>query len=120
MKTGPTWNLSLAAVALVCLGGLSGCNRADGDRAKTSLQQGASQAAQAVDDSAVTAKVKAVLAAEKDLASSRISVTTTEGRVTLTGSVPPGQIARAEQIVRGIDGVREVDNRLKPGNSTTS
>lgn len=119
MDTKSISHMSLCAVALVCLTGLVGCNRADGDRAKTSMQQGAGQAAQAVDDTAVTAKVKAQLAASKDLSSSQISVTTEQGKVTLTGSVPPAQIARAEQIVRGIDGVREVDNRLKPAGATS-
>lgn len=70
---------------------------------------------QAVDDAAITAKVKTALAADKDVKSSDISVKTTQGRVVLTGQVPdPAQVKLAEQKVAQIDGVQGVDNRLQP------
>jgi hyperosmotically inducible periplasmic protein len=71
--------------------------------------------AQAIDDAAITAKVKTALAADKDVKSSDISVKTIQGRVVLSGQVPDSsQVKLAEQKVAQIDGVQAVDNRLQP------
>jgi len=70
------------------------------------------QAAQAGDDTATTAKVKAALAADSAVNGSNVSVETNAGKVILTGALPQSQIERALQIARGVDGVRDVDNRL--------
>lgn len=119
----PIRSLSLCALALVCASGLVGCNKADNKAPGTSssvpgsMKEGASKAGQAIDDMSVTTKVKAQLAADKEVSGSQISVTTNQGKVTLTGSVPAARIARVEQIVRGVEGVREVDNQLKPTSS---
>ena len=64
-------------------------------------------------DTAITAKIKVELLKAPDLKSTEISVDTTDGRVTLTGTVPePQQIQQAANIVRGVEGVRNVDNKL--------
>lgn len=72
------------------------------------------QLAQAGDDTATTAKVKAALAADSSVNGSNVSVETNGGKVILTGALPPAQIERALQIARAVDGVRDVDNRLAP------
>lgn len=70
-------------------------------------------AGQTVDDAGVTAKVKAALIAESGVDGTKINVDTFNGRVTLKGEVPnKGQVDKASQVARGIEGVKEVDNRL--------
>ncbi|RPI43129.1 MAG: BON domain-containing protein [Betaproteobacteria bacterium] len=76
-------------------------------------------AGQTVDDAAVTAKVKAALLAESGVDGTKINVDTFNGRVTLKGEVPDkAQIDKAVQIARGIEGVKDVDNRLSTGASS--
>jgi hyperosmotically inducible periplasmic protein len=114
MKSNPSWVASLAGVGLVCVIGLAGCNRIDTEQAASTVQERVSQAGQAIEDAAITTKVKAELAAKKEVDGSGISVSTTHGRVTLSGSAPPTQIAVAEEIARKVEGVKKVDNKLKP------
>lgn len=64
-------------------------------------------------DSAITAKVKAAIVAEPDLSALEIKVNTSDGVVTLTGTVDTQQkIERAAQVAQTIDGVKTVDNQL--------
>jgi hyperosmotically inducible protein len=70
-------------------------------------------AGQTVDDAAVTAKVKAALMAESGVDGTKINVDTSNGRVTLKGEVPSKtMIDRAVQVAKGVEGVKDVDNRL--------
>jgi hyperosmotically inducible protein len=70
-------------------------------------------AGQTVDDATVTAKVKAALLAESDVDGSKINVDTINGRVTLKGEVPSKtMVERAAQVAKGIEGVKDIDNRL--------
>ncbi|HVV69563.1 MAG TPA: BON domain-containing protein [Gammaproteobacteria bacterium] len=65
---------------------------------------------QYTDDSVITSKVKARLLAEKDMKSYKISVTTNDGVVTLTGSVPTEDMRmRAITIARDTAEVRAVN-----------
>ncbi|MBV8910890.1 MAG: BON domain-containing protein, partial [Gammaproteobacteria bacterium] len=67
----------------------------------------------AVEDTATTAKVKERLASDKRLEDSTISVATTNGIVTLTGSAPTHEAASAAQDEAGsVNGVKGVDNRI--------
>jgi hyperosmotically inducible periplasmic protein len=115
----------LIGIALACLVGVAGCNRADekADRSAAAPQGSTAQqsggVAQAVDDTSITAKVKAELLAKSDVNGTDISVDTKQGQVTLSGTVPPAQIARAEEIARKVDGVREVVNQLKPATASS-
>lgn len=78
----------------------------------------ASDAGDALKDTAITAKVKAALATTDDLKDSSISVETVAGRVTLTGKLPnETQHKKAVDVVRSVDGVRDVDSRITVGNS---
>jgi BON domain len=65
-------------------------------------------------DTAITAKIKAKYALERDLSVFGISVNTTDGRVTLAGNVTShAQIGRAMLIALETDGVREVNSTLQ-------
>jgi hyperosmotically inducible protein len=68
----------------------------------------------AVSDTDITAKVKLKLADEKGLKGSDISVTTTNGVVTLTGTAT-GSAAKSEadSLTKQVDGVKDVDDELK-------
>ena len=66
-----------------------------------------------VDDSLITAEVKARLLAEPGISSLSISVETTHGVVMLSGNVDrPEHATVAENVVRKVNGVTRVDNRL--------
>jgi osmotically-inducible protein OsmY len=67
-----------------------------------------------VDDSTITASVKAKLAADKVGTLTRIDVDTTNRVVSLNGIVSsPQDKARAEQLAQQVSGVRRVQNNLQ-------
>jgi len=71
-----------------------------------------------VDDAAITAKVKAKLAADGDINPFNIDVDTNEGVVTLQGRVAKASArTRAEQLARETEGVRRVINLVKVGDN---
>jgi osmotically-inducible protein OsmY len=66
-----------------------------------------------VDDSVITTKIKAQLAADDFLKSFQISVTTYQGVVQLSGFVNSQQaVNKADEIAKGIKGVKSVKNDL--------
>jgi osmotically-inducible protein OsmY len=68
---------------------------------------------QTIDDSAITAKVKGKIMADKNLDASEIRVDTEDGRVMLSGRVETGaEKARAAEIARSVEGVTQVENDL--------
>jgi len=70
-------------------------------------------AAGKVDDGAITAKVKAAIAADKDLSAIKIDVDTQNGVVTLSGPAPTATAKeRASEIARKVNGVNSVNNQL--------
>lgn len=73
-------------------------------------------AGQAVDDSAITAGVKAKLVTADELKAMDIQVTTEDGRVTLEGKAPTAQAREhATQLAFAVNGVRMVNNKLQVG-----
>jgi osmotically-inducible protein OsmY len=102
-------------------------------QAGDALQQGAEQAGDAIQrgadrveaevgpvarevmsDAAVTAKVKANLLADPEVAALHIDVDTIDGRVTLSGKVSSQEEkAEAEKLANLTDGVKQVDNRIQ-------
>jgi hyperosmotically inducible protein len=67
-----------------------------------------------IDDSWITTKVKSDLLAAKDVSSTHISVTTTKGVVTLTGTAATTQESnKAAEIARGVAGVKDVKNDIR-------
>jgi hyperosmotically inducible protein len=80
---------------------------------KESVGEKTEKAAGYLDDSAITAKIKAEILSDPLLKSSQISVATTNGVVTLGGAVDSQQsIGRALEIVRGNQSVKSVENGL--------
>lgn len=68
---------------------------------------------QALDDTAITAKVKAAMAKDPDVSATRVSVETVKGEVRLSGFVnSSAEKQRAEQIALQTEGVRSVQNGL--------
>ena len=67
-----------------------------------------------IDDTTITTTVKAKLAAEKGTTLTRVQVDTNRGVVQLSGVVETaGERSRAEQITRGVGGVKSVVNNLQ-------
>ena len=65
-------------------------------------------------DSALTAKVKTALVAEKNLKSLGINVESTAGVVTLSGNVPTeASIEQAGTVTKAVEGVKDVHNKLE-------
>lgn len=72
-----------------------------------------SRAAEAIDDTALTAKVKTALVAEPGLKSTSIDVSTKDAVVTLSGNVEsPTDRAKARQVAENVAGVKNVVDRL--------
>ena len=73
-----------------------------------------STAGQNVDDSTITASVKAKLATEKLSTVTRVEVDTVRSVVSLNGVVESAeQRSRVESLVRQVDGVKGVNNNLQ-------
>ena len=73
-----------------------------------------STAGQNVDDSTITASVKAKLATEKLSTLTRVEVDTTRAVVSLNGVVEsPETRSRVEALVRQVNGVKGVNNNLQ-------
>lgn len=110
MKTTPIFRTTLVAALSACLScgvALSATAHAD-DATPHSDGIGA-----AIADTAITAKVKARFLDDSRLKKSSISVTTTNGVVTLTGSAPSSDAASAaRELAAGVDGVKSVDDQV--------
>ena len=66
-----------------------------------------------INDTEITAKVKAAIFAEPGLKTLQISVDTVKGVVTLSGSVDSKSIRnRSQELASAVAGVKDVDNRL--------
>ncbi|MBB1076954.1 BON domain-containing protein [Rhodoferax sp. 4810] len=80
---------------------------------KLSLKEGVATVGNQLDDSVITARVKAALLADPSIKGLDISVTTRKGEAQLSGFVDnSGQIDRALEVARGIEGVTQVGNEM--------
>jgi hyperosmotically inducible protein len=83
------------------------------EKAGEAVAEKVEKAGDYLDDSAITAKVKAEILSEPLLKVSQISVTTTNGVVKLSGTVDSQQsIDRAMEIARSVKDVKSVENGL--------
>jgi hyperosmotically inducible periplasmic protein len=100
----------LAASFYASLGVASACCFAvDADAPQNAGQSAGAAAA----DSVITAKVKAKFLDDSRFQNSKISVTTTNGTVKLTGTAPSASLAAAaRQLAASVDGVTSVDNQI--------
>ena len=129
MKTKPTYIMLATAFALMFA--LGACNRQQSaeneakyedtkentaekyDEAKADVREGMNEAGAKMDDATITAKVKSSIITEPGLDALDINVNTTDGAVTLLGTVDSSERrARAEGIARNTEGVKSVDNKL--------
>jgi hyperosmotically inducible periplasmic protein len=95
--------VSISSIVLAALLVVSGCTSMTGQTA-----------GQYVDDSTITASVKAKLVGDKTANLTRIDVDTTNQVVTLNGIVESAdQKAKAEQLAREVGGVKSVKNNLQ-------
>lgn len=68
----------------------------------------------AVDDSAITTKVKTAMIRDSEVSASKISVETSQGTVRLSGTASSAREAdKAEQIARSTPGVKAVKNDIR-------
>lgn len=83
------------------------------DEASKKLGEQSGKAGEALDDAAITAKVKAAILAEPGLRVLQINVDTTKGVTMLSGSVDSQQSSdRAKEIAGAVAGVKGVENQL--------
>ena len=98
-----TKTLGILAVCMLLLTAVSGCTALTGETL-----------GQNIDDTNITATVKAKLAAEKASTLTRIDVDTVRGVVSLGGVVASdAERSRAEQIASQVGGVKRVVNNLQ-------
>jgi osmotically-inducible protein OsmY len=84
------------------------------DKAERATERAGSRAASNLSDSAITAKVKAGLAAEPDTSALAIKVETEKGVVMLSGFVESkAEAQRAEKVAKEVEGVTRVKSTLK-------
>jgi hyperosmotically inducible protein len=94
--------LCLVSVALPACGG------------GASIRSMPSNAAGGMDDVTITARVKTVLLNDPQLNATKIDVSTTDGIVTVSGTVKSQvEAARALELARAVTGVREVKSTLQ-------
>jgi hyperosmotically inducible protein len=83
------------------------------EQAGQAVNEAAEEAGAYLDDSAITAQIKMDILRDPLLKTSDITVTTTNGVVTLEGNVESGEHAdQAVQIATNIDTVTRVENKL--------
>jgi hyperosmotically inducible protein len=122
MLTSPRHTRTRRALAAIgAAAGVAVCllaSAADNDMAPTAHSDSVGAA---IDDSAITARVKASYMNDDRLKGSHIKVTTTNGVVTLTGSAASAASKdAAEQLARGVDGVRSIDDEVMTPSSSGS
>lgn len=84
------------------------------DKTEKATERAGSRTATAMSDTAITAKVKAGLAAQPDTSALAIKVETEKGVVMLSGFVDSkAEAERAEKVAKGVDGVTSVKSTIK-------
>jgi len=83
------------------------------DKAEKKMTEQSAKAGQAIDDTEITARVKAAVFAEPGLKTLKISVDTVKGVVTLTGTVDSqANSDKARTLAAAVADVRDVSNKL--------
>lgn len=107
------WPVLVAGMLLAGSLALTGCDSRNQPVDPLAPQEKAGKTREA-EDPTLPGRINQALLADSSINSRAISVTTDKGQVTLNGSVPAEQIIRADAIVRGVTGVKEVINALQP------
>jgi OmpA-OmpF porin, OOP family len=104
-------NLQGSAATIACL---QPDRRVEVDITGTRIVLSSQGTGESIDDTAITAKVKAAILDDASLNASDINVETLNGRVQLSGFVDSSAgIAQAESVAKGVDGVTSVKNDLR-------
>ena len=83
------------------------------DKASDKVSEAAAKTGNAIEDAAITTKVKSAILAEPGLKVLEINVDTVGEVVTLTGAVDSHASAdKAKQVASAVSGVKRVENRL--------
>lgn len=114
--------VTAALVALVAAGCSQQSKEGDADQknSQTAVPQASNDVnkvgggiSASIDDSMITTKVKAAIIAEPALSAVDIKVNTTDGVVTLSGTITaPEKADRAIQLAHTVDGVKAINNEL--------
>lgn len=109
--------LSMTSAAIIVT--TAACAPANDAPSARSSQQGTGEkVGEYIDDSVITAKVKAALVDDPELSAIEVNVETYKGVVQLSGFVRESEdIARATQVARKVNGVVDVKNDLRPKQS---
>jgi len=129
-------NLKLIGISMLVVVGLSACDKPGpaetagkkidqtvdaagqkigeaADKVGEKLGEQGEKTGVAIEDAAITTKVKAAIFAEPGLKTLQISVDTVKGVVTLSGSVDSlRSSARAKELAGAVSGVNKVNNQL--------
>ncbi|WP_341676473.1 BON domain-containing protein [Niveibacterium sp. SC-1] len=85
----------------------------EASEASDKMKEQANAAGKVLDDTAITASVRAKIVAEPDLSNMDVKVDTKEGVVTLDGKAKSADAKdRATLVARSVDGVKDVNNNL--------
>jgi osmotically-inducible protein OsmY len=105
-------SLKMKAFAVAAFASLVAVGCAHNDD-RGAVEQTASNAGRAVDDSVITGKVKAALVADPTTKAHQINVETFQGTVQLSGFVESTEArTRATEVAKNVDGVKSVKNEL--------
>ena len=111
----------LAMVTAVAAMALGACTRDERKEVRTEAKQATNTAANTIDNAALTTKVKAALLADEMVKGTQINVDSSNGVVTLNGTVDSSaHMQRAEQVARDVSGVTRVQNNLTASASGTT
>lgn len=104
----------LIGVAVAFVSVFSACEKpGPAETAGKKVDEATEDAGEAINDSGITAKVKAAILSEPGLRSLKISVSTTDEVVTLSGSVDSQKdIDKAKDVASAVSGVKRVENTL--------
>jgi hyperosmotically inducible periplasmic protein len=96
------------------LGSAAGCSSTDSGRHRSEAGN-RSEAGEYVKDSVITSKIKAKLAAEKDVSAMNITVDTDNNGVVVLGGTASSQAEKdkAHSIAHSVEGVTKVINHIK-------
>lgn len=118
-------SFKLIGISMLLVVGLAACNKPGpaetagkkidqtADKVGEKMGEQGAKAGVVIDDTEITAKVKAAIFAEPGLKTLQISVDTVKGVVTLSGSVDSQSIRnRAKELAGAVNGVKDVENQL--------
>lgn len=111
-------NTATLVLAVACAVGAVACS-SNPEKEGGTVQQAGATAGRVVDDSVITAKVKAALVGDPSTKAHQINVETFQGTVQLSGFVDSTDArSRALEVARNVEGVKEVKDGLEVRGST--